>query len=115
MLGILALRSFLGRHNVIMGGLDMEFNRNLHQVFVSHKEASELIPIFMEKRMELKGRLLRQASHMLIEELELVRGDVDYSPMNGRQIFLLTSPFRMLSPELQSIRAKAAKLVKDQR
>jgi len=61
---------------------------NTLQVFVSYKEAQKLIPIFQTAKVSAKYEEEKRSASRILEALKLVRSDVDYGVLGGKQIFL---------------------------
>ena len=61
---------------------------DLRPVYVTYEEAQKLKPYFQAGRAYGPTKEIRLSSGRILAELELVRGDIDYSPLHGRQIFL---------------------------
>jgi len=87
----------------------MASNKTVYQVFISPEEAKRLIPIIEEKRSTRKAGFSKQTFYTVLEELSEVNPKVDYSPLHGKQMRLSTAPFRLITTELQKVRAEIAK------
>ena len=67
------------------------------QVFVSYGEAQRMLPFFREMARTARLARIRKAASAFVEELDLVRDDVDYAPLGGRQILLTSVEAELLS------------------
>jgi len=74
--------------------------------YISYEEAQKLIPIFQYAKKFGPHRELRLMAGRILEELELVRGDIDYSPLRGDQVFLSRKDTELLLDALEYIRGK---------
>jgi len=57
-------------------------------VFVSYKEAQRLIPLFKHVSKYGPYEEARDSAKRILQDLELVRGDIGYEPFGGRQVIL---------------------------
>ena len=61
----------------------------MRSIFISYEEAKRLKPAFRELRKMAPWKEARESSSRILEELELVRKDVDYDPrLGGKQLIL---------------------------
>lgn len=76
--------------------------RDLRVVFINYEEAQKLLPIFryFVKYGPLKE--IRLDAAKIREELELVR-PIDYTPLEGRQIFLTERQHEFLLDAMANI------------
>ena len=74
--------------------------------YISYGEAQKLIPIFQYAKKSGPYRELRLMAGRILEELELVRGDIDYFPLRGDQVFLSRKDTELLLDALEYIRGK---------
>ena len=57
-------------------------------VYVSYAQAQKLIPVFKHIVKVGPYREVRESARRILSELELVRGDISYDPLEGRQVIL---------------------------
>ena len=57
-------------------------------VYITYEEAKKLGPIFRRLKEEAPWKEARESAGRILEELGRVRGDVEYEPSGGKQIFL---------------------------
>jgi len=57
-------------------------------MYVSYEEAQKLIPIFKHVAKHGPYKEARASARRILQELELVRGDISYAPLSGCQIIL---------------------------
>ena len=57
-------------------------------MYVSYEDARRLIPFFKHASDKGPYREARESAKRILQELELVRGDISYAPLAGRQVFL---------------------------
>lgn len=57
-------------------------------MYVSYAQAQKLIPLMQYVAKAHEWKEARESAKRILQELELVRGDISYDPLSGRQIFL---------------------------
>ena len=57
-------------------------------IYVSYEQARKLIPIMKQIAETHQWRETRESAKRLLQELKLVRGDISYDPLAGRQVIL---------------------------
>ena len=57
-------------------------------MYVSYAQAQRLIPLMQHVAKNHEWKEARESAKRILQELELVRGDISYDPLEGRQIFL---------------------------
>lgn len=57
-------------------------------MYISYAQAQKLIPVFRHVVKYGPYKEARESAKRILQELELVRGDISYDPLRGRQIFL---------------------------
>ena len=57
-------------------------------MYVSYAQAQRLIPLMQQIAKNHEWKEVRESAKRILQELELVRGDISYDPLSGRQIFL---------------------------
>jgi len=57
-------------------------------MYISYQEAQRLIPLFQELSRSAPIKEARESAKRILPELKLVREDISYSPLKGRQVFL---------------------------
>ena len=76
-------------------------------IFISYQDAQALLPFFRHAAERGPYREARESAKRIIQELELVRGDVSYAPLSGRQVILRVEDDRdFLRDALESLEEK---------
>lgn len=58
-------------------------------MFITYEEAQRLIPFFKVATKDNRyGREPMESAQRILSELQMVRGDVSYAPLKGKQIIL---------------------------
>jgi len=57
-------------------------------VYVSYAQAQTLIPIFKHVAKSGPYKEAKESAKRILQELDLVRGDINYEPLAGRQVIL---------------------------
>lgn len=57
-------------------------------IYVSYIQAQRLIPVFKHVVKHGPYREARESAKRILQELKLVRGDISYDPLAGRQVIL---------------------------
>lgn len=65
-------------------------------VYVSYEEAQQLIPTFEYLKWQGPRKDVRADSDALLKELKMVRQNVDYGSLGGRQIWLTEHLYDLL-------------------
>lgn len=63
----------------------------MNVVYLTDEEARKLKPIFRKLAKEAPWRDARESARRLLQELEMVREDISYEPLSGKQIILESS------------------------
>lgn len=73
-------------------------------MYVSYEEAQRLIPFFkVASKDKTFGREAMESAGRLLRELELVRGDINYEPLYGRQLLLRESDKQFLIDTIHAL------------
>ena len=76
-------------------------------MFVSYQDAQALIPFFRHAADRGPYKEARESAKRILPELELVRGDISYAPLSGRQVFLKSEDDRdFLRDAIESLEVK---------
>lgn len=76
-------------------------------MYVSYQEAQALIPVFKWIAKQGPYKEAKESAKRILPELELVRGDISYSPLAGRQVILRVEDDRsFLSDAIASLEGK---------
>ena len=57
-------------------------------MYINYEEAQKLIPLFEHLSKYAPIKEAKESAQRILPELKLVRKDISYSPLKGRQIFL---------------------------
>ena len=57
-------------------------------VYVTYAQAQKLIPIMEHIAKNHEWKEARESAKRILPDLKMVRGDISYEPLSGRQIFL---------------------------
>ncbi|KKN01449.1 hypothetical protein LCGC14_1127750 [marine sediment metagenome] len=65
-------------------------------VYITFDEAKQLIPIFQELKRIGPWKEARESAMRLEQEMKMVRGDIEYKPFGGKQMFLNSTDHNFL-------------------
>lgn len=57
-------------------------------VYVSYAQAQKLIPIMEHVAKQGPYKEAKESAKRILQELRMVRGDISYKPLEGRQVIL---------------------------
>ena len=57
-------------------------------VYISYRDAQTLIPFFKHAAERGPYKEAKESAKRILRELDLVRGDISYAPLSGKQIIL---------------------------
>ncbi len=80
-------------------------SRKLHVTFVDYAEAQSLLPLFEYYATDGQWKDVRADARIIRNELRLVQ-DRDYSPLQGRQVFLTQEQYDFVNDARDGIREK---------